>query len=149
MKHVLFIDIRNAIRSPMAEAWFNSLADGCGAAASCGTMPANRIDPRAAQVMHEVSLNIQNRTPSRIDQQTLARADIVVLMGKDIHPDAFAPSYIWDFQDLRAQPIEDMRLLRDQIRQKVQGLIAEIQMQDLDSITTTWQWQNLMHSILY
>jgi hypothetical protein len=41
-----------------------------------------------------------------------------------------------------------MRFLRDQIRQKVQGLIAEIQMEDLDSITTTLQWQTLMQYVL-
>lgn len=147
MKHVLFVDIRNAIRSPIAEAWFNHLADGCGVAASCGTMPANEIDPRAARVMQEVSLSIQDKT-RRVDQQTLARADIVVLMGQDIHPHAFAPTYIWDFQESGDQSIVEMRFLRDHIRQKVQRLIAEIQMEDLDTITTAVQWQTLMQYIL-
>jgi protein-tyrosine-phosphatase len=84
MKRVLFVDIRNAICSRMAEAWFNYLADGCGVAASCGTMPAKKVDLCAAQVMQEVKLDIQDRTTTRVNQQMLAQADIVVLMGKDI-----------------------------------------------------------------
>ena len=44
MKRVLFIDVRNTARSPMAEAWFNSLALGWGRASSCGTMPAQLFD---------------------------------------------------------------------------------------------------------
>ncbi len=144
MKHVLFVDIRNAIRSPIAEAWFNYLADGCGVATSCGTMPAAKRDRVAAQVMREVKLNILNRTPRPVEQQSLAWAHLVVLMGKDVRPDAFAPAYIWDFQDLRDQPTEDMRALRDQIRQKVQRLIAEIQMDKPENINTQLQWQNLM-----
>ncbi len=122
MKQVLFVDIRNAIRSPMAEAWFNYLADGCGVAASCGTMPANRIDPCALYVMQEIGIEMSDRIPKTVNQQMLARSDIVVLMGKDIRPHAFAPTYIWDFQDVGGQLVGEMRCLREQIRHKVQGL---------------------------
>ncbi len=148
MKHVLFVDIRNAIRSPMAEAWFNYFADGCGMAASCGTMPANRIDPCAAYVMQEIGIEIADKIPKTVNQQILARADILVLMGKDIRPDAFTPTYVWDFQDLGGQLVGEMRCLRDQIRQKVLELVTQIQLQDLDSITTPLQWQTLMECIL-
>ncbi len=148
MKHILFVDVRNAIRSRMAEVWFNDLANGYGVAASCGTMPAAEVDPRAAQVMREVRLDIEATVPAPVSQQRLARADIVVLMGKDICPQAFAPTYIWDFREPQDPAIGEMRCLRDQIREKVQELIADLEIEELDSITTTLQWQALMENIL-
>jgi protein-tyrosine-phosphatase len=126
MKRVVFIDVRNATRSQIAEAWFSHLANGSGEAYSCGTMPANKVDLRAVKVMREVGLQIHTRTPKLVNQQTLANADLVVLMGKDINPRAFSPTHIWDFDDLAGKPIEDVRTLRDKIHIRVQDLIAEI-----------------------
>ena len=56
MKHVLFIDTRNATRSQIAGAWFNHLANGYAEARSCGTMPADRVGGRAVQVMKQLTL---------------------------------------------------------------------------------------------
>jgi arsenate reductase (thioredoxin) len=148
MKRALFIDVRNTTRSQIAEAWFNRLAVGCGTASSCGTMPARTVDERTVQVMHEVGIDIRTQFPKMIDQQTWQRANLVVLMGKDVYPEAFQPTYIWDFQDTTGCPIEDVRALRDRIRLQVQRLIAEIQMENLDAITTQVQWQTLLQYIL-
>jgi len=148
MKRVLFIDVRNATRSQMAEAWFNHLAQGWGQAQSCGTMPANTVDPRTAQVMREVGIDIRRRTTKPVSQQLLAQADIVVLMGKDVHPRAFSPTYIWDFRDLADQPIEQVRCLREQIRERIQELIGDLQFEGLEQISTEPQWQLLIHLLL-
>ena len=126
MKRVVFIDVRNATRSQIAETWFNHLANGCGEAYSCGTMPANKMDLRAIKVMREVGLKIHTHAPKLVNQQALACADIIVLMGKDINPRAFSPTHIWDFDDLAGKPIEEVRALRDKIQVRVQDLIAEI-----------------------
>lgn len=126
MKRVVFIDVRNATRSQIAEAWFSHLANGSGEAYSCGTMPANKVDLRAIKVMREVGLQIHTRTPTLVNQQALANADLVVLMGKDINPRAFSPTHIWDFDDLAGKPIEDVRALRDKIHSRVQDLVAEL-----------------------
>ena len=56
----------------IAEAWFNQLASGIGQADSCGTMPANAIDPRAIQVMSEVGIHLRGKRPKGVTQQTLA-----------------------------------------------------------------------------
>jgi arsenate reductase len=148
MKRVLFIDVRNATRSQIAEAWFNHLARGWGQAQSCGTMPANAIDPRAVLAMSEVGVDIRRRAPKPISQQLLGQARIVVLMGKDIHPRAFSPTYVWNFKDLTGKPMEEMRWLRDQIREHVQELIEEMQLEELDQISTEPEWQSLMHIVL-
>ena len=71
MNRVLFIDIRNSIRSPMAEAWFNHLAGNCGGAASCGTMPGAQVRIRAQlQVLGEAGLvACGNVLPSGLTRQ--------------------------------------------------------------------------------
>jgi len=144
MRRIVFIDTRNATRSQIAEAWFNRLGEDCGQASSCGTMPANVIDPRALQVLREVGLTPTQRYPKAVNQQLLANADIVVLMGKDVQPHAFKPTYVWDFNDLNAHPIEAVRELRDQIRRRVAELVAELRLQEMDSLRTVRDWQVMM-----
>lgn len=148
MKRVLFVDVRNSIRSQIAEGWFNKLANGCGTAASGGTMPALAPDRRAVQVMLEQGIDLRGRMPKPVYQQTYERASLVILMGKDVYPEAFQPTYIWDFEERPGLSVEEVRALADQIRRQVQRLIAEIQMEDLDAITTQVQWQTLLQYIL-
>ena len=154
MKQVLFIDLRNTVRSQIAEAWFNQFADGWGEARSCGTMPAGQIDPVAVQVMAEAGVDIRHQAPKSINQQMLSRADLVVIMGPDVYPRAFAPTHIWDFMDPTGQSISHYRVQRDAIRQSVQELLLEIQRDQFEpneadgKITSLLQQQMLME-LLY
>ncbi len=132
MKHVLFIDTRNATRSQIAEAWFNRLADGYAEARSCGTMPADRIGGRAAQVMREIQIDIRSKRPRPITQQLMNWADVIVLIGTGIFPHAFAPTQVWNFDDPTGKSIDQVRRLRDEIRVSVENLLGEIEMQELD-----------------
>ncbi|MBI4673337.1 MAG: arsenate reductase ArsC [Chloroflexi bacterium] len=138
MKRILFIDLRNTVRSQMAEAWFNQFADVWAKAYSCGTMPAALIDPVAARVMSEAGLDMRAATPKPINNALLAQADIVVMMGKDVHPGAFTPDYIWDFQDPTGKDVIHYRIQRDAIRQQVQELIVELQRLRFDSTRSDW-----------
>ncbi len=149
MKRILFVDVRNATRSQIAEAWCNHIAGVDAKGFSCGTMPANTVDKRAVQVMREVGIDIRRAVPKNVNQQMVAQADIVVLMGKDIRPHAFSPTRIWDLQDPAGKSVDEVRILRDQIYQYVQELIAEIQMQDLENISTLSEWKSLMHCLSY
>ncbi|MBI5301633.1 MAG: low molecular weight phosphatase family protein [Chloroflexi bacterium] len=144
MKRILFVDVRNATRSQIAEAWFNHLADASWQAQSCGTMPAHALDERAVQVMAEVGVDLRAGTPKRVSQQATARADIIVLMGKDIQPYAFNTARIWEFQDLSGESVEQVRFLRERIRARVQDLIAEIRLIEFESVNTASEWRALM-----
>jgi arsenate reductase (thioredoxin) len=126
MKHILFIDVRNATRSQIAEAWLNHLADGHAEARSCGTMPSERVGRRAVEVMQEVGINLHTRHPRPISQYLMNWADIVVILGTGIFPRAFAPTFIWDFEDPTGKSIDEVRALREKIRRSVEGLIYEI-----------------------
>ncbi len=60
MKQVLFVGLQNTVRTQMAEAWFNELAEGWGQARSCGTKPAPHMDPLTTIVMAEAGLDIRH-----------------------------------------------------------------------------------------
>lgn len=126
MKRVLFIDVRNAVCSQMAEGWFNHLAGEFARAESCGTMPALYISLRAVKVMSEVGVNIARQTPKSVSQNLLNQANVVVLIGKGIYPHVFAAHAIWDFNDSPDLSLEQLRHLRDQIGEKVKTLIQEM-----------------------
>lgn len=126
MKRVVFVDVRNTARSPMAEAWFNQLAFGWGRASSCGTMPASHFDMLAVQVMAEVGSPIRPHLPKAVAQQTLARADLIVMMGRDVPARAFPNAVVWNFPDPTGHELSVYRQLRDDIYAHVQALITEL-----------------------
>jgi len=126
MKHVLFLDLRNTARSQMAEGWFNQFAEGWGQARSCGTMPGDRIDPLAVVVMAEAGVDIRHQSPKAVNQQMLSESDLVVMMGPDVYPRAFAPDRTWDFLDPTGQSVVHYRVQRDAIRRAVQEFIADL-----------------------
>ena len=138
VKRILFIDLRNTARSQMAEAWFNQFAQGWAKAYSCGTMPAVSIDPHTVHVMNESGISMRDAQPKQLANGLFMQADVVVLMGKDIHPSAFTPDYIWDFQDPTGQDLVHYRIQRDAIRHQVQELIVELQRKRFESAQSDW-----------
>jgi len=134
MKHILFVDVRNATRSQIAEAWLNQLANGYAEARSCGTMPADRVGRRAIQVLNEVGIDIHLKRPRAITQASMNWADIVVVLGAGIFPRAFAPTFIWNFDDPTGRPLDEVRRLRDEIRASVESLLIDLQQQELSMV---------------
>ncbi len=126
MTRILFIDVRNSARSVIAEAWFNQLAPDSMRAFSCGTMPRNHADPLTARAMKEIGVSLRYHTPTIVNQQALADADMVILMGQDVFPGAFAPRAIWNFRDPTGESLGRYRDLRDAIRISVAALVAEL-----------------------
>jgi arsenate reductase (thioredoxin) len=149
MKRILFIDLRNTGRSQMAEAWFNQFADGGAHATSCGTMPAASNDPLTTEVLAEVGLDVRSMLPRAINTTLLAQAEVVVLMGKDIHPGAFTPDYVWDFQDPTGKDIVHYRVQRDAIRESVQELIVDLQRGRFSSKRADWIHPALLQRDLF
>lgn len=139
MKHILFIDIRNAIRSPIAEAWFNHLADGFAQAQSCGTMPAPHVSLLAVKVMAELGIDLSRHSTKPVTQNLLNQSDIVILMGKDIYPSAFQPTLIWDFEDTNGESLERVRYVRDRICYQIDAFLKHLRRLHNDEVM--WQAQ--------
>ncbi|MDH7486827.1 MAG: arsenate reductase ArsC [Anaerolineae bacterium] len=129
MKTVLFVCVHNAGRSQMAEAFFNHLARGKAQAISAGTMPGDQVQPEVVQAMAEVGLDLSRQRPKRLTSPMIQAADHIVTMGcgtEGVCPALFVPTEDWGLEGPKGQPIEKVRLIRDEIRRRVEALLAEI-----------------------
>jgi len=129
MEQVLFICVGNSSRSQMAEALFNHLVQGRARAVSAGTQPARALDPNALAVMAELGIDISGQSPKALTQEMVSSATRVISMGCGVQESCPAwaqPDEDWDLDDPYHQPIEVVRRIRDQIRERVEALAKEL-----------------------
>lgn len=137
MRPVLFVCVHNSGRSQMAEAFYNHLAGGRSHSVSAGTMPADEVQPEVVQVMAEVGIDISKRTPKLLTPEMIERASRVITMGCSVEgvcPATFVPAEDWELEDPKGQPPEKVREIRDEIRRRVEGLLAEISVEIQDRL---------------
>jgi arsenate reductase len=128
MRTVLFACVHNAGRSQIAAGWFNHLADPAKARAiSAGTEPGPRVHPEAAEVMREVGIDLSGARPQKLTPELAQQAQVLVTMGcGDKCP--YVPGARvedWPVQDPKDRPLERVREIRDEVRQRVAELIAQ------------------------
>jgi arsenate reductase (thioredoxin) len=128
MAKVLFVCLHNAGRSQMSQALFEREADGAHAARSAGTRPGERVHPEVVDAMRELGVDLSDRTPQPLRDDLAQWADVIVTMGcGDECPYIPGKRYIdWDLPDPKGMPLEQVRLIRDEIAQRVQALAAEL-----------------------
>ena len=132
VKTILYVCVHNAGRSQMAEAFTNRLAEERGLpirALSAGTMAAPGINPTAEKVMEEAGVPMTGQRPKLLTRQLADSADRIVTMGCGVDAAACpAGIYIsedWGLDDPAGQPIETVRRIRDEIRERVEALVSE------------------------
>jgi len=126
MKTVLFACVHNAGRSQMAAAWFNRLADPSKARAiSAGTDPGPHVHPEVVTAMREVGLDLTGASTTRLTPELARTAQVLVTMGcGDQCP--YVPAVErddWPLEDPKGKPIEEVREIRDAIRDRVRALL--------------------------
>lgn len=126
MKTVLFACVHNAGRSQMAAAWFNELTDPRKARAiSAGTDPGPRVHPEVITAMREVGVDLVSAATAKLTPELAQQAQLLVTMGcGDECP--YVPGAKrddWPLEDPKGKPIERVREIRDEIRDRVQALI--------------------------
>lgn len=127
MTVVLFVCVENACRSQMAEAIFNSLAPPAYRAISAGSRPRQDMDGKAVAVLKEVGIKIDGRRPKLLTSAMAKEADRVVTMGcADACPIVPKALEDWGIEDPSGKSIVKYREVRDLIRSKVVGLIAQL-----------------------
>ena len=128
MATVLFVCLHSAGRSQMSAALFARAADGRHGALSAGTTPAERVHPEVVQVMSELGIDLSDRTPRLLTRELAERADVVVTMGcGDECPYIPGRRYLdWDLQDPKGRPLDEVRATRDDIAERIDALIAEL-----------------------
>lgn len=129
MKRVLFVCVENAGRSQMAEAFANFYGKNKIVAQSAGVKIADRVNPVVVEVMKEKGFDISNNTPKLLTASMAQQADFVFTMGcgvSDVCPVVlFKQAVDWNLDDPKGQPIEKVRIIRDQIEQKVKQVISQ------------------------
>lgn len=131
MRRVLFVCVHNSGRSKMAEAFFNQRADPSRMAAeSAGTLPGADVNPVVVEAMREVGVDLSQSKPRQLTPEMWQRADRVITMGCGVAeacPAGFLITEDWGLDDPAGQPIERVRAIRDQVKARVDALIAELE----------------------
>ena len=128
MAHALFVCLHNAGRSQMSQALFDRAAGGRHTAASAGTQPGERVHPAVVEAMRELDIDLAERTPQALTRELAEQAYVVVTMGcGDECPYIPGKRYIdWELQDPAGLPLEEVRMIRDEIAGKVRDLVAAL-----------------------
>lgn len=126
---VLFVCVHNAGRSQMAAGYLRHLAAGRVEVRSAGSIPADRINPLAVEVMLEEGIDITAEEPKVLTGEAVESSDVVVTMGcGDTCPFFPGTRYEdWDLDDPAGQDIATVRRIRDEIRTRVQALISDLE----------------------
>jgi arsenate reductase (thioredoxin) len=132
MSHVLFVCLHNAGRSQMTEALFEQAAAGRHSAASAGTTPAEQVHPQVVEAMREVGVELAGRRPKALTTEAAEQADVVVTMGcGDECPYIPGKRHIdWALPDPTGLPLEEVRVIRDDIAHRVEQLVSELERPD-------------------
>jgi len=125
---VLFVCVHNAGRSQMAAGFLRELAGDAVQVLSAGSMPADQINPVAVEAMAEVGIDIAGRQPTVLTTEAVQESDVVITMGcGDACPFYPGKRYEdWKLDDPAGQGLDAVRGIRDDIRARVQGLVAQL-----------------------
>ena len=127
MTTVLFACVHNAGRSQIAAALFNQMTDpGKARAISAGTQPAARVHPEVVDAMRETGVDVSGAPMTRLTPTVAAQAQWLVTMGCGeqcpVVPNVRRED--WQIDDPKGKPLAQVRVIRDDIRHRVEALIA-------------------------
>ena len=131
---VLFVCVHNAGRSQMAKAFFNAAALSAGSelsAESAGTIPSDHVHPEVLSTMQELGFDLSQERGKLITDEMLQHQPKVITMGCQVDVEA-CPSLLidevvdWGLPDPKGQSVERVREIRDEIKQRVEKLCAEL-----------------------
>lgn len=125
---VLFVCVHNAGRSQMAAGWLTQLAGDTVEVRSAGSAPAETVNPVAVEAMREVGIDIAHQQPKILTVDAVQASDIVITMGcGDTCPIFPGKRYEdWELTDPAGLGIETVRVVRDEIRSRIEKLLAEL-----------------------
>ena len=125
---VLFVCVHNAGRSQMAAGFMTHLSGGAVDVLSAGSAPKDSINPIAIEAMAEVGIDIANNVPKILTPEAVQASDAVVTMGcGDACPFYPGKRYEdWVLDDPAGQGIESVRIIRDEIKKRVETLLTEL-----------------------
>jgi len=131
VKNVLFVCVENAGRSQMAEAFFKKFAKNKFNVLSAGTSPSSNLNPIVVSVMEEIGIDLKHQHPQLLSSSMIENSNKTVNMGcmdKESCPSLFVKDVDdWNVDDPKGKSIEDVRKIRDQIKNDVLNLINSLE----------------------
>ncbi len=131
LKNVLFVCVENTGRSQMAEAFFKKYAKNQFNVISAGTSPSSHLNPVVVSVMNELGIDLENQKPQLLSSSMIEDSNKTVNMGcmdKESCPSLFVKDVDdWNIEDPKGKSIEDVRKIRDQIKNDVLNLLNSIE----------------------
>ncbi len=123
---VLFVCIHNAGRSQMAAGYLRELSGGAVEVRSGGSEPGDQINAVAVQAMAEEGIDISTAVPQLMTTEQVQASDVVITMGcGDVCPVFPGKRYEdWELADPKGRSLEEVRAIRDDIRARVENLLA-------------------------
>ena len=128
MKSILFVCVENSNRSQMAEAFARMHGGGRVEAASAGSRPSGRINPKAIEAMKELGYDLTAHSSKGLDAFNGKAVDVAVTMGcGDECPLVLAARREdWQIPDPREMSPTEFRGVRDLVEKKVLALLASL-----------------------
>jgi arsenate reductase (thioredoxin) len=125
---VLFVCIHNAGRSQMAAGYMTALSGGAVQVRSGGSEPGDQVNPIAILAMAEEGIDISRGVPQLMTTEQVSDSDVVITMGcGDVCPIFPGKRYEdWQLADPKGLPLEEVRPIRDDIKRRIEALLAEI-----------------------
>lgn len=126
---VLFVCVHNAGRSQMAAGYLNHLAGDTVEVRSAGSAPVDSINPVVVEAMLEEGIDLSDQKPKILTTDAVQASDVVITMGcGDVCPHFPGKRYLdWKLDDPAGEGLDAVRTIRNEIRQRIEGLIAELQ----------------------
>jgi len=125
---VLFVCVHNAGRSQMAAAYLRHLGADRIEVLSAGSVPADQVNPAAVAVMLEEGIDMSAERPKVLTDSAVRASDVVITMGCGdtcaVYPGKRYED--WALEDPAGQGVDAVRPIRDDIRARVERLIAEL-----------------------
>jgi protein-tyrosine-phosphatase len=127
-KTILFVCVHNAGRSQMAAGFMRTLGGDRVEVLSAGSAPKDSINPIAVQAMAELGIDIAAQQPKILTTESVQASDVVITMGcGDACPYYPGKRYEdWKLDDPAGQGIEPVRIIRDEIKGRIEALLAEL-----------------------
>lgn len=125
---VLFVCVHNAGRSQMAAAFLTALSEGAIEVRSAGSQPADKVNPAAVEAMSELGIDMSAEIPKVLTTEAVKESDVVITMGcGDECPYFPGKRYEdWVLEDPAGQGVDAVRQIRDDIKTRIEGLIASL-----------------------
>jgi arsenate-mycothiol transferase len=128
---VLFVCSKNGGKSQLAAGLMRDLAGDKIAVYSAGTKPAKDLNPQAVESLTELGIDVTGEYPKPVTDEVLDTVDAVIVLGTEakLEPREGKRFEVWETEEPSERGIEGMermRLVRDDIKARVQALYMEL-----------------------